>query len=68
MKRTPAEFTDRLLRLPEAGLKTARSKSTIYRLIALQEFPQPVRLGRSIAFRESELDAWIDAQPRGVAK
>lgn len=68
MKRTPAEFTDRLLKLPDTSLKTTQSKSSIYRLIALQEFPQPVRLGRSIAFLESEIDAWIAAQPRGVAK
>ena len=68
MRRPPSEFTDRLLKLSEASQKTAQSKSSIYRLLKRNEFPQPLRLGRSIAFRESEIDAWIDAQPRGVAK
>lgn len=68
MRRPTLEFTDRLLKLSEASQKTAQSKSSIYRLLKRDEFPQPLRLGRSIAFRESEIDAWIDAQPRGVAK
>jgi len=34
-------------------------KTRIYELIATGDFPQPVRLGRRIAFVEQEIDTWI---------
>jgi len=34
-------------------------KSRIYELIKSGDFPQPVKLGRRIAFVESEIDNWI---------
>ena len=52
-----------LLRLPQVldrvGLRTTR----LYQLIGDGTFPAPVKLGaRAIAFVESEVDAWIEAQ------
>jgi prophage regulatory protein len=54
-----------LLRLPQVldrvGLRTTR----LYQLIGDGAFPAPVRLGaRAIAFVESEIDQWIEAQAR----
>lgn len=42
----------------------AISKSTLYRLIAKGEFPSPVSLtgGRSVAWRMSEVEAWINSR------
>jgi prophage regulatory protein len=52
-----------LLRLPQVldrvGLRTTR----LYQLIGDGSFPAPIKLGvRAIAFIESEVDAWIEAQ------
>lgn len=50
----------RLIRIREVTKKTGLSKSSLYDLMAQGRFPQTVRLGgRSVAFVESEVDAWI---------
>lgn len=52
-----------LLRRHQVEGLTGLSRSTIYRLANQGEFPRPVRLGqRSVAWRESEVRAWIDAR------
>jgi len=51
----------RLIRLPEVIRRTGFGKTWIYMLIKSGRFPSQVRTGlRSIAFIESEIDAWID--------
>jgi len=50
----------RLLPLrPDVQSRTCMGKTRIYELIATGDFPQPVRLGRRIAFVEQEIDTWI---------
>lgn len=44
---------------PDVQSRTCLGKTRIYELIAADEFPQPVRLGRRIAFVEQEIDTWI---------
>ena len=44
---------------PDVQIRTTLGKTRIYELIASGEFPQPVRLGRRIAFVEQEIDTWI---------
>jgi prophage regulatory protein len=44
---------------PDVQSRTCLGKTRIYELIAAGDFPQPVRLGRRIAFVEQEIDAWI---------
>ncbi|MBI3480444.1 MAG: AlpA family phage regulatory protein [Nitrosomonadales bacterium] len=44
---------------PDVQDRTCLGKSRIYELIASGAFPQPCRLGRRIAFVESEIDQWI---------
>lgn len=51
----------RLIKKPEVLKKTALSNSTLYRLIAADDFPAPIPLGqRAVAWDESAVDAWID--------
>lgn len=52
--------TMRFIRVRETIQKTGLSKSSIYDLMAQGQFPQTVRLGgRSVAFVEGEVDAWM---------
>lgn len=49
-----------LLRLPSVRRKTSMSRSTIYRLIGLGQFPAPIKLGPATSAWDSEaIDAWI---------
>ena len=50
----------RFIRIREAIKKTGLSKSSIYDLMAQGHFPKTIRLGgRSVAFVEAEVDAWM---------
>lgn len=52
------------LRMPTVMRMTGLGRSTIYRLIADQKFPSPVRLGRrAVAWRRADLDRWSEARP-----
>ncbi|MBV4369018.1 helix-turn-helix transcriptional regulator [Erwinia phyllosphaerae] len=52
----------KLIRLSAVINKTGYSKSWIYKLINLKQFPQPIKIGsRAVAFIESEIDEWIEA-------
>lgn len=49
-----------LIRRPEVERLTALSRSRLYALIALNEFPKPIRLGAmSVAWAENEVHIWI---------
>ena len=50
----------RLLRIRQVTETTGLSKSAIYRNIATQGFPRPVRIARkSVAWVEAEVQDWI---------
>ncbi|EAV7503857.1 AlpA family transcriptional regulator [Salmonella enterica] len=50
-----------LIRLPEVCRRTGNGKSWTYKQIKEGRFPQPVKTGfRSVAWVESEVDAWIE--------
>ncbi|MCV2367014.1 helix-turn-helix transcriptional regulator [Roseateles oligotrophus] len=52
------------LRMHSVIRLTGLGRSTIYRLIADQQFPCPVRLGlRAVAWRRADLDRWSEARP-----
>ncbi|MGQ2921615.1 helix-turn-helix transcriptional regulator [Hydrogenophaga sp.] len=64
----PPDFHDQVptvfLRMPSVMQMTGLGRSTIYRLMAQQQFPCPVRLGvRAVAWRRSELDLWSQTRP-----
>ena len=49
-----------IIRLRQAILKTGLSRSTIYTLIKLGDFPKQIQLyPRTMGFLESEIDEWI---------
>ncbi len=53
-----------LYRLPAVKTITGRGRATIYKDIAAGHFPRPVQLGaQSVAWKKSELDAWIASRP-----
>ena len=53
----------RIVRLAEVTRLTGISRSSIYRLMELGEFPQRVRLGvKAVGWRENEVEAWIAAR------
>jgi len=46
---------------------TGLGRSTIYRLMAEEQFPPPVRLAkRVVAWRRTDLERWSDARPRAA--
>jgi prophage regulatory protein len=53
-----------LLRMPKVVRMTGLGRSTIYRMIAVNEFPHPVRVGkRAVAWRSADLDRWSADRP-----
>jgi prophage regulatory protein len=65
---TPPNVQDQaptvFLRMSSVMQMTGLGRSTIYRLMANQQFPCPVRVGvRAVAWRRSELDVWSQTRP-----
>lgn len=52
----------RLLRLGEVLYRTGMSRSGAYVYMAKGQFPRPVKLGRTSAWPEDEIEAWITAR------
>jgi prophage regulatory protein len=54
----------RLLRMPSVVQFTGLGRSTIYRLMAEDRFPVPVRLStRAVAWRLADLEQWSESRP-----
>ena len=52
------------LRMWAVTRMTGLGRSTIYRLVAQDKFPSPVRLAnRAIAWRRTDLERWSDERP-----
>ena len=52
------------LRMGDVAQVTGLGRSTIYRLVAQDKFPSPVRpVDRAIAWRRTEVERWSDARP-----
>ena len=63
IKRTHQVIGSRIIRLSELCKKTGRAPSTAWKDVRNGTFPPPVRLGpRAVGWRESEIDAWLDAR------
>lgn len=61
MVQIKTENHQKLIRFPEVIRKTGFGKTWIYELIKAGKFPSQVKTGfRTVAFIESEIDAWID--------
>ena len=56
--------TTPLLRMWADIRMTGLGRSTIYRLVAQDKFPSPVRLSnRTIAWRRTDLERWTEERP-----
>jgi prophage regulatory protein len=54
-----------ILRLPEVMRLTGLGRSTIYRLLAVGQFPSPVQLSvRAVGWRRSDVDHWTAERPQ----
>lgn len=53
----------KLVRLPEVLERTKLGKTTIYKLMKSDEFPQPRKAGRATLWRSSDLEDWMRARP-----
>lgn len=53
-----------LVRMPAVVRMTGLGRSTIYRLMAEDKFPCPVRLAkRAVAWRRADLEQWTAGRP-----
>ena len=52
----------RLLSLDDLARKAGMSRTSVWTLRRRPDFPQPLQLGRSVRFVESEVDTWLMAQ------
>ena len=56
---TPQQL-ELFIRLPEVRQRVGMSKSQIYKLIAQDQFPKPVKVSRRIScWVVAEIDSWI---------
>ena len=51
---------DRLLRYREVEKLTGFRRSTIYHWMRKKLFPKPVKIGRAVAWRERDIQQWMD--------
>jgi len=56
-------MTNKALRLPAVIERTGLSRSSIYRLVQLGQFPANIKLSeRASAWRESDVTAWLESR------
>jgi prophage regulatory protein len=61
----PADVPAVFVRMPTVVRMTGLGRSTIYRLMAEDKFPSPVRLAkRAVAWRRIDLEQWSAGRPR----
>lgn len=53
---------ERLIRRPEVERRVGLKRSALYDWMAKGKFPKPVHIGGAVAWRESDVDKWIQAQ------
>ena len=57
-------LNERLLRRREVQRFTGLSRSSIYRLMEISDFPRPVRIGpRAVRWKLSDITAWLESRP-----
>lgn len=54
-------MSEKIMRLPRVLDTVGRSRAALYRLIAVGEFPRPIRVGpQAVGWLSSEIEAWIN--------
>ena len=57
----------RVLRRPEVEERVGLARSTLYKLIGLGQFPEPIRLGtNSVGWLEEDIENWLASRQRGT--
>ena len=52
------------LRRPAVEAATGLSRSSIYAMMDIGDFPRPIRIGkRAVAWPQSEIEAWLAQRP-----
>lgn len=53
----------RILKLKEIQPIVKLSRSSIYRLMDMNKFPKPIKIGdRSIAWRQQDIESWLQTR------
>jgi prophage regulatory protein len=56
-----------ILRLPQVIGRTGLSRSTIWRLERIRQFPSRIQLSENaVGWNEGEVSAWLAKRPRGL--
>ncbi|MBN3755900.1 AlpA family phage regulatory protein [Paraburkholderia sp. Tr-20389] len=58
-------MSQRIIRCPDVCGRIGVSRSSLYRLVAVGEFPQPVKLstqGRAVGWLATDVDRYIEAR------
>ena len=64
---TVTDSDSRLLRLGDVLVRSGLSRSSLYRLMAIEAFPRPLKVGvRAVRWRESEIEDWLASRPRAT--
>ena len=60
-------MSNRLLTRHEVESRCGISRTTVYRLMRLGQFPEPIRVGqRAVRWPESEIEKWLAERPRAT--
>jgi prophage regulatory protein len=63
-KEMPTADASQFLRIRAVTRLTGLGRSTIYRLVAQDKFPTPVRLAsRAVGWRRADLERWGETRP-----
>lgn len=59
------QLSTALLRRKQVEAQTGLARSTLYKLIGQAKFPRPVQIteGGAVAWRSTDVDAWIRSRP-----
>ena len=61
--------SSKLLRIKDVSSKTTLAKSTIWRRLALNKFPKPIKITSAInVWRESDIDDWIEERFNSIGE
>ena len=56
---------DHLLPLNAVLARVGLKKTTIYKMLKREQFPEPVKIGRAVRWRTSDISQWIADRDRG---
>ena len=58
----PESLSSRMIDVREVATILKISTRSVWRLVSRGELPQPIRLGRNVRWRCSDIDRWIETK------